>query len=332
MEIDGRIIRQMILFTLIVLIIPMILFPILLGTEFMKSSLMEASFALVLSELVFYGFCIYFFNKDTNLSKLALNATLCLAGRYFLGAVLGLLISLMYAMNVGIALKLGAVSFWPAVLLHMVSTPFILKPVFVGAKASSQENRKSTLQTSSQSSEAKKSDSSNSFAQSNEKSKRESVQMKADYSDFQSYTPPKAKPLSKGSTEDGFNKAVNYIGESGSTLMAAVIDNEGLLLGSYQRAMFDSEDVAPLVLPMVTQNAESLQKMQLTFPEKTELMFENKKLTIATEKYYTLVVIAERTVDDVLNIRINQALEMIRIYMAERYSEKLIGNAERIYV
>ncbi|HDL01890.1 MAG TPA: hypothetical protein ENH23_06630, partial [candidate division Zixibacteria bacterium] len=134
MEIDGRIIRQMILYSLIVLIVPMILFPILLGSDIMKSSLMKASFAFAMIEFVFYGFCVYFFNKETNLTKLLLSAALCVVGRYFMGAVLGLLIAAMYAMSVGIALSFGTVSFWPAVVLHILATPFILKPLFVGQK------------------------------------------------------------------------------------------------------------------------------------------------------------------------------------------------------
>jgi hypothetical protein len=44
------------------------------------------------------------------------------------------------------------------------------------------------------------------------------------------------------------------------------------------------------------------------------------------------MVVSERATDDVLNIRINQGLEMIRRYVAERYSEKLIGNSEKAYV
>jgi len=43
-------------------------------------------------------------------------------------------------------------------------------------------------------------------------------------------------------------------------------------------------------------------------------------------------VISERQSDDVLGIRINQALEMIRKFVDERYSDKLNLNAESIHV
>ncbi len=328
MELDGRVIRQMILFSLVVLIIPMILFPVLLGTQFMKSSLMNASFAFVLFEVVFYGFCLYFFNKETSLARLMINATICLVGRYTIGAILGLLIAAMYSMNVGIAIKFGVISFWPSVAMHMISIPFILKPLFMAQKEFSGNQR---LQAENFSQPVKQNNSQEmaaSFVAPPEVAKKDQPQMQTDYSAFQSHSPAPIKTQS----DNGFDKAVHYIGENGSTLMAAVVDNEGLLLGSFQRAMFEAEDVAPLVLPILEQNKKSFDKLKLTTPEKTDMMFENQRLIIASEKKYTLVVVSERTVDDVLNIRINQALEMIRIYTAERYSDELIGNAERIYV
>jgi hypothetical protein len=67
-------------------------------------------------------------------------------------------------------------------------------------------------------------------------------------------------------------------------------------------------------------------------PQKIEYIFKEDKIIIAGEKSYCLFVVSERTADDIINIRINQGLEMIKKYVAERYSEKLIGNAESIYV
>ena len=329
MEIDGRIIRQMMLFTLIVLIVPMILFPVLLGTKIMQSSLMNASFTFTMFEFVFYGFSVYFFNKKTNLQRLVLNAALCLVGRYFMGAILGLLIAAMYAMNIRIALSFGTISFWPAVVLHVLATPFILKPLFVGQKEVNRPVSQPTQSLQDIEPERTPMTGTTSFvASADGRHQKEQPQINTDYSDFHAH---KLKQT-KTQYEDGFLKAVNYIGENGTVLMAAVVDNEGLLLSSYQRAMFEAEDVAPLVLPIIEQNKIALHKMKLSVPEKTDMTFDNQRLVIATEKYYTLVIISERSMDDVLNIRINQALEMIRIYTAERYSEKLIGNAERIYV
>ena len=236
----------------------------------MQSSLIDVSFASMLFELVIYGSCIFFFNKETDLMKLILNSALCLVGRYIIGGVLGLLIAVMYAMNLGVALSFSTSSFWPAVVLHVLATPFILKPFFVvkneSQKAQLQQQgdtetlseRRPTVQTKTKSRP--------------EPYQAEKPQVPTDYSEFQTHKPAQTKQHSG----DGFQNAVNYIGENGSVLMVAVVDNEGLLLSGYQRAMYNAEDVAPLVLPMIEQNKIALHKMQLAVPGKTEMMFENQ--------------------------------------------------------
>ncbi len=328
MEIDGRIIRQMVLFALFVLIIPMVLFPVLLGTKLMQSSMVNASFTTIALEIVFYGFCLFFFNKETTLARLFTNATICFVARYVLGVMLGGLIALMYDMNLGVTISFGTSSFWPAVGSHVLATPFILKPIFIAQKKFYATTPKPAASLNEPTVDKSHLAGASSFVVTKENINKEQPQVTSQLSESQPFRSSQKSSVN----EIGFQKAVNYIGENGTVLMAAVVDYEGLLLSSYQRAMFEAEDIAPLVLPIVEQNKMTLHKMQLTVPEKTDMMFENQRLIIASENYYTLVVISERSMDDILNIRINQALEMIRIYTAERYDEKLIGNAERIYV
>ncbi|MCK4574458.1 MAG: hypothetical protein KAU36_08800, partial [candidate division Zixibacteria bacterium] len=125
MEISGRVARQILLFSLIVLIIPMIVFPELFGTQLAKASLLNA-----LYELVFYGCVLYFLNRGARLMQLVQAAGLCLVYRLALGMVLGLLIAAMYPMQLTVAVTLGMSSYIPAILLQMIATPFILKPAF----------------------------------------------------------------------------------------------------------------------------------------------------------------------------------------------------------
>ena len=322
MEINGRIIRQMILFTLVVLIIPMILFPERLGSD-----LLRAPFHYALFEFVFYGFVLFLFNRKASLLNLLRAAGLCLVYRLTVGAVFGVLIVAMYPMNFSVALTLGISSYLPGIILHIASTPFILKPVF-----GQQTQQNSTPKAASPQPAAEKvsvQSGTTSFVATKENKHMEQPPVATDYSDFLAH---KSEPAAKTQNENGFQNAVHYICEAGSVLMAAVIDHEGLLLAGFKRGEYEPEDVAPYALPISVRNLDFYKKMNLVIPEKTDLMFENKRMIIATEKSYSLVVLSERTVDDVLSIRINQALEMIRTYTAERYSEKLIGNAERIYV
>ncbi|MFQ5454496.1 MAG: hypothetical protein ACE5D6_09970, partial [Candidatus Zixiibacteriota bacterium] len=131
---------------------------------------------------------------------------------------------------------------------------------------------------------------------------------------------------------NGFEKASQYIGDDGSVQLAVVIDNEGLLLANFVRGDYEPEDWAPFALLLMQRNDDVLSRLGLKTPEKMEILFKNKKITVACEELYSLMVISERAIDDVLNIRINKGLEIIRNYIAERYSNKLIGNLEKSYV
>ena len=61
MYITGRIGRQILLYSLLLMIIPMIIFPEKFGSSLGKASLINAMF-----ELVFYGLVIYFFNRKAS--------------------------------------------------------------------------------------------------------------------------------------------------------------------------------------------------------------------------------------------------------------------------
>ncbi len=326
MEISGRVARQILLFSLIVLIIPMIVFPELFGTELGKASLLNAMY-----ELVFYGCVLYFLNRGAKFAQLVQAAGLCLVYRFALGAVLGLLVAVMYRMQLDVAITLSMSGYLPAILLHMLATPFILKPALkelgLGGAVSV---RRAVPQASAQ----EVLNSGSSIAVSKERG----------YSQAPATPPPKEEPALPGNTigqaghsahhgeADGFDRAVRYIGENGSIQLAVVVDSEGLLLGSFVRGEIDAEDWAPFALTLVETNQTILAKMGWETPEKVDLMLADKRIVIASEEKYALMVVSERVVDDVLNIRINQGLEMIRKFVAERYGEEPVGNAENIYV
>ncbi|MFQ5453806.1 MAG: hypothetical protein ACE5D6_06430, partial [Candidatus Zixiibacteriota bacterium] len=109
MEISGRIARQILLFSLVVLIIPIIIFPERFGMDLAKASLINAMY-----ELIFYGLVIYIFNQKVSLFQLFLLAGICLIYRFILGLILGLLIVVMYPMSISIAVTLGMSSYLPA--------------------------------------------------------------------------------------------------------------------------------------------------------------------------------------------------------------------------
>ncbi len=324
MEMSGRIARQILLLSLLVLIVSMLIFPKRYGTE-----LPEAPLINVVYELAFYGLLVHLLNRRLSPMQLISSAGLCMIYRFALGAMTGLLISLMYQWQVKIAVLAGMGSYLPAMLLHIVATPFILLPVIKGLhtprpRAVAPPSSKPTNQSSSSGP--------TSVSVSREKGFSQSTASRPVEEEFTMKMSGSSSPATGINEGNAFDRATRYIGEDGSVLMAAVVDNEGLLLGNFSRRGVESEDWAPFALALLEKNGQVVSRLQCEPPEKIDMLFEDKKIVVAREKAYSLMVVADRAMDDVLNIRINQGLEMIRKYVSERYSQKLIGNMEKSYV
>lgn len=336
MRVTSKEIRQILLLSLILLIVPMVVFPKKLGLE-----LAEFSFVNIGVEFVYYGIVGYFLNRQTTLVKLLSVGGVCLVSRLALGSLFGLLIMVLYPIKASVAFSFGLTSYLPSILLQIAAVPFVLYPlvtILLKSSPSSERKPKPQPQPLAEMSERPAPQSSSNLVYTKEKpspSRREQrLERKRTQPEPTRNSFKKTKETPKPAVEqsNGFDKAVRYIGENGSVLVAAVIDHEGLLLGGFKRCELELEDVTPFALLLKEKAQPTLGKAGFGQPERSVYFFDEQKMVVAYEPYYTLVVIAERTVDDVVNIRINQALEMIKTYIAERYSEKLIANAEKIYV
>lgn len=131
---------------------------------------------------------------------------------------------------------------------------------------------------------------------------------------------------------NGFDRAARYIGEDGAVLMAAVVDAEGLLLGRFARGPIDPEEVAPFAWLLRQSNETPLKRIGWGATERVSLVATDRKLLVSFDPQFALMVVAERQMTDTLSIRINQAMDMVRQYIAERYRRHLFENVEKAYV
>ncbi len=324
MEMNGRIARQILLFSLLVLIIPMILFPERLGT-----SLAKASLVYVLFELVYYGVVSFILNRHTSLLQLAQAAGVCIVYRFVLGAVLGVFIVIAYPMDLSVALTLSMSSYLPAILLQIAATPFILRPAIDSSLFEQRRPARLVMEgpaapprTAAQAAPDHRARRQDSYSP-----ERPSARQRSEMAARQTSV---AAPAF--SDANGFERATRYIGEDASVELAVVVDPEGLMLSHFSRGDIDPESWAPFAIVLEQGNSAVLKRFGFTNPDKMELVFRDKKVVIASEEMFSLLIVSERTLDEVLHIRINQALDIIRKYVAERYSEKLVANAEKQYV
>jgi len=326
MKNNGRIGQRLLLFSLAALIPPMTAFPAQFGTQLVRFSVIN-----LLYELVFYGVVIWAFQRRGGLLQLLPAAATCVAYRLTMGLALGLMMTIAYGINFKIAAMMGTISYLPGVLFLIALTPFIMLSVSGLFYRNFDRPRQRPAEEPEKAPAASKKGRT-SIAISRD---RGIVDDKPVYRPMPEATRPRAAeatPTPATTEIDGFDRAVRYLGEHGSVYMGAVVDNEGLLLASYVRGDVDAEDWAPLSLMFFQQNEQVLERGHLEAPEKLDLLLRDKRITIARDRDFSLMVVAERQADDVLGIRVNQAFEMVKKHMSERYSHLLDPNAERIHV
>ncbi len=330
MEISKRTGMRISALTVLVLIVPLFVFPRQFGTELARGSLVNA-----LYELVYYGFVMFLANRQVTLLQLIQVSGVCLIFRLAMGALFGLLVSALYSMGLSISLQLGMTSYLPAILFHVAVAPFVLWPVARDLIRPKKLRRAAPSGTA----EARNLEiGGTSIAISRERgvvsdSTPQSVPDVQEVEDSPEQAAVEEPAVSlAGSDTTGFDRATYYIGEHGSVNVAAVVDFEGLLLSNFRRGEADPEEWAPMALLLAEANRKVLGKVTSGLPERLDLLVGGDRLVIVRQDWYSLVVVADRQTDDFLNIRISQGMEIIRKYVEERYSQTEHNNAEMTYV
>jgi len=311
---------QFILFSAIMLIIPMTIFPTRFGIE-----LEFGFFAYSMIEIIFYGVVFYSMRPSGSLLQIFQGVGLAFLYRIVMGSLFGIFISLIYDIGFSISLSLGVSRYLPAVLIHILAAPFILRPFFL-----SFSGEKTNLQRSygrePQSSASVLDRQVQSTIRSAE-TKRASV-IETDISSTGS-----GIGTSVGYETNGFERAVRYLGEHHAVRLAAVVDGEGLTLAILKRGDIDPDHWAPLTLLFQESNLEVINRKENGAElEQLYLYFQNKRIVIIKIKDFSLFVLADSEDDDLLKIRIVQATDIIRKYSSERYDTLLSASTEEQHV
>lgn len=314
--------RVMLLFSLILVIIPMVIFPSRLGLP-----LLNGSALYMLYEVAFYGVMLYLFRREASLSTLLAGSALLLVYRMTLGAAFSLAIVIMYSLGLSVAFSLGMAKYLPAVLLHVIATPFVMKRYYMNMAddlTPEQRPRRSTetaLYTPSPHRE-----------DTVPQARRHDDRLKSPVVGGRQFEPIRPQPPA-GDDDNQFEKAVTYLGEAASVRMVVLTDEEGLSLARFSRCDEDVDVWAPLAIVLEGQNRGVLNQYRRGGdPEKIDITTRNGRILVRRIEHIILVVLAEHDADETLLIRIAQAADMIRKYMSERYSPALFARVEERYV
>ncbi len=319
------------------MILPLVAFPARLGLDLARPSVMHWFY-----EIVFYGLIIYLFHRRVSLIQLLGAAAACLAYRLTIGAVFGFFIAAMYSMELGVSLRLGISSYLPAILFHVLLAPLVLRPILgrwfetkdkTASRSEPPDSESSPVADSISSSEPVSWEHTAVASSSAPPPVMKAPERTAEPARKpESTVTPEPTPVPTDQDLSGFDKAVYYIGEHSSVHLAAVVDEEGLLLGNFTRRNADAEAWAPMALLFLQGDNEVLARADLDGVERLELQLKEVRIVVGRSEGCNLIVVSERHDDDLLNIRINQGLEMINRLVVERYADKLNSNAERIHV
>lgn len=316
--------RLILLFSLILVIIPMVIFPKRLGMP-----LISGSAVYLLYEIVFYGAILYLFRRPARLTTILIGAALTMVYRMALGAAFGLSVIVMYSMDSTIAFSLGMGKYLPAVVLHVLAAPFVIRSVYLELAESLSPDPKP--HRTSRAPETKPIIIDQQNPAPHPAPAEEPVRVSSPVSTPR--TEPVSAQIPHHDEENQFERAVNYLGEAAVVKMALLVDEEGLILAYFNRCQEDVELWAPLAIVLGQHNGQLLKQYHRGgSPDKIEIGTRNMRIILRRIEHVTLMILTEQTVDEIIHIRIAQATDMVRKYMSERYSPALFARVEERYV
>jgi len=321
MKISGRVARQILLLSLLSMIVPAVLFPERLG-----SGLGGLSLLYVIYEVVFYSAMIFLHDRKVSLAAMMKSVAVCLVFRALLSISFGLMISGMYAMQLRIALMLGMFGYLPGVLLHIVITPFVIRPFITQIYVISPVRRVVAPLS------GEVSGTSISFSRERGFSSNQPVTAVQVHPEEVIATPKAVPSSSIRSSENGFDEACRYISLETTVKLVSVVDSEGLLLACHEGTGMDAEEWSPFAVTMFENMANTLDKLNMPSPEVIDMTFREHKLILAKHESICLMVVADRQVNDLLNVRAIKGAEMIKKYLTERHGAQLPHNLEKSHV
>jgi predicted regulator of Ras-like GTPase activity (Roadblock/LC7/MglB family) len=266
-------------------------FPLLFFPSYLKAELHPL--LLFPFEFIWYILVYFFLFPFLSFSLILLYSFFSLLLRITISFVFGGLIFFMFSYNLLLSLKLGMLAYLPSILFQIVLLPFIFKFSF-GDKIFKLEREK-RLERSRPLPEVKE----------------EAVPLH-----------PKAE-VSEGTLENALSYLKEYSGVEGAFL----VDSEGLIVGQECEEGLEGEKIAPLALSLEEANFCFLKKIGEPRADRIQLFTSTRWINLNRVLDFTLVTIASRNTDELLNIRIIRAAEMLKKFIKEKYG-KLLGSEE----
>jgi predicted regulator of Ras-like GTPase activity (Roadblock/LC7/MglB family) len=122
---------------------------------------------------------------------------------------------------------------------------------------------------------------------------------------------------------DKFQVSLDYLTEYSGVKSAIICDREGLVISKSSQEEGHDELYAAAGLELIRMIDRGLARMVNPGCDYLSVKTGQDWVIVAQASIFYLIVRADRTVDDLLNIRVSRSLEMISSYLDERFKALL---------
>jgi hypothetical protein len=292
----------------IVAVVPLIFYPNSLGL-----GLKLSPFLFLLLELVYYWAVFAVFLKGVEFANIFISGSICFFSRLGVGVIFAILVMGMHGTGFKEAFAAGIYRFMPAMVLQVISFPFILLPILKILMPPKSEKKARLVMQPSLKAEEKPAK-----PPAADMTDRKIIGYKAAVAD---------KPFT------GFDEALKYVGELAAVRFVLLIDHQGLPLSFYGDNLSLRNLWSAIGVYLVDKINEPLMRAGNFNLEGFELTLDLYRMHVVRVDNLYLLVAAEKSSGDSEKVRVAQAAVMVRKIYQERYSIKPENTArEEIYV
>lgn len=287
MTLQGNEFKKAALLGLVLAAVPLLYYPSTLGW----SGATLGSPQLFIWEFLFYSSVFYMFWKRERFSRTLAGAGLAMGFRLFTSLITGLLMGAIHAIPPAQSFGIGLFSYIPGVALQILVVPFIIRPVFNFAPVRRMPTRTHV-----------------------EPSRHDMPVVER-----------RSSPILESSAWQGsnehmpnFDAAVEHIASYSTVELAALVDDEGLIVARAGRPAADHELWAPVVNRLHLVIGAELRRARQEV-KRFDLALSKHRLTVVWLNPFYLCVLYDHSTDDLVNVRIAQAVEMVKRYREHKY-------------
>lgn len=296
MTLKGPEFKKALLLGLIASVVPLGYYPRVFGWTGASSG----SAVFFVFEFAYYLLAFSFIFARESWANRIQAATVALGFRLGLGLVFAVLAGALFDEGFGAALAEGLIRYLPATLFHAAVVPYLVRPVF---RFRDVRKARATTHTDAPP------------------------------------RPQKATASAEGHLWAGtehvpdFDAAVAHVASYSTVGLVLLVDDEGLCVARAARGTADSDLWAPVVNLLYHATIAQLRRTPDSDVRRLQISLSRERLVVERVEPFYLAVLCDHNTDDLVNVRITQAVEMIRKYYEHKYRKAAReGAAEVAYV